>query len=37
VRYVTPVAVFIVFLNAVGIIDFITLHFGSLGRYFGFY
>jgi NSS family neurotransmitter:Na+ symporter len=36
VRYVTPVAVAIIFLNAIGVIDFFTQYFIVLGRYLGF-
>ena len=36
VHYVTPVAVTIIFLNAIGVIDFFTQYFIVLGKYLGF-
>ncbi len=37
VRYITPLAVFIVFLNAIGVIDLITRYLTPLGKYLGFH
>jgi NSS family neurotransmitter:Na+ symporter len=36
VHYVTPVAVIIIFLNAIGIIDLFAQYFIVLGKYLGF-
>jgi NSS family neurotransmitter:Na+ symporter len=36
VRYITPVAVTVIFLNAIGIIDYFARYFIALGKYFGF-
>ncbi len=37
VRYITPLAVFIIFLNAIGVIDLISRYLTPLGKYLGFH